>query len=344
MASLRAGAAILLLAGGALAGVVAAAVGAEIYLRTTPWDVCMSFGPGEQRNAIPGPSWARSHPELGWVSIGERYGINAQGFRDPHDFDAIVQAPGRKRLMVLGDSFMWGAGIDVDETVPALLEDALGSSWNVFNVSVPAWGIDQMYLAYLHFHETIKPDVVLLAFIDEDVDRVLEAYRGHEGMNKPSFELRDGELVPRTRTPPRRGVAKLLYRSAAARCSTRAIRRATTARAITAAIFRELAAHAARRKEAFLIARIPSREAVDSPVGALLWRLRSFGATLEGTPARYVELLHAFEQSGLSTAELYKTDGHLRAAGAEVVAASILPSLSSEGAGAIAASPPSAAH
>jgi hypothetical protein len=46
-------------------------------------------------------------------------------------------------------------------------------------------GIDQMYLAYEKWENVIRPQVVILAFIDEDVDRVLEAYRVFEGMNKP---------------------------------------------------------------------------------------------------------------------------------------------------------------
>ena len=50
----------------------------------------------------------------------------------------------------------------------------------------------------------IKPHIIVFMFIDEDVPRVLEAYRVLEGMNKPSFELNNGELVLRSmrKEPP----------------------------------------------------------------------------------------------------------------------------------------------
>ena len=195
----RLAAAMLLLLAGSTTGLLAAAAGAEVYLRwTKPWGVCVQVGPGERPNAVPGVSWAVVHPELGWVSSSAHGPVSPQGFRDPHDLDAVSIVPERRRLMVLGDSFMWGAGVGADESVPARLQHELGSGWDVFNVSAPGWGVDQMYLAYLRYRDAIRPDVVMLAFIDEDIERVLAAFRTNEGMNKPSFTVRNGELMLRT--------------------------------------------------------------------------------------------------------------------------------------------------
>lgn len=325
-ASNRAVAAILLVASGCTAGLVLAASGAEIYLRATRnWEVCAHIEPGERENAVRAVSWASPDAGLGWVSARTRNDLNPQGFRDAHDFASVVPSPERTRIMVLGDSFMWGAGIDASETVSALLANALGPSWDVFNVSAPGWGIDQMYLAYLRFRDILRPNLVLLAFIDEDVERVLEAYRMAEGMNKPSFDLRSGELVLRTATDaePR----SLMDRTAVLRCAKREINRATKARAITAAIFHKLAKQTAGCGERLWILRIPHREAIDSPFGSLLWRLRTFEREFVAVDARYVELLAPVEQSGRTTRELYLADGHMSAMGTAALAASLVPAL-----------------
>ncbi|MDH3692779.1 MAG: hypothetical protein OEU36_25410, partial [Gammaproteobacteria bacterium] len=116
--------------------------------------------------------------------------------RDPSDFDQ-PQSNGPMRIVILGDSFMWGAGIEMDETLPALLQARLGASHRVFNVSAPGWGIDQMYLAYEKYKRTLKPEVVVLAYVDDDVNRVLEAYRIYEKLNKPVLTIRGGTLTRR---------------------------------------------------------------------------------------------------------------------------------------------------
>ena len=165
--------------------------GVETYTRSLPSDFRSDAEP---------PYWARSHETLGWVSAGLEGEINPQGFRDARDFDALEAPDGgtERRAMVLGDSFVWGSGLRIEETLPVRLEQSLGAQWNVFNLGVPGWGIDQMYLAYRAFRDRLAPDLVVLFFIDDDVSRVLEAYREDERLAKPVLELRDGQLQKRT--------------------------------------------------------------------------------------------------------------------------------------------------
>ena len=103
--------------------------------------------------------------------------------------------------MILGDSFIWGPGVGVEQNLPNLLQTRLKDRYKIFNLSVPGWGIDQMYLAYQQYKDIINPDIVILAFIDRDVNRVLEAYRIWEGLNKPCFTIRNGELVSLSTLP-----------------------------------------------------------------------------------------------------------------------------------------------
>ncbi len=313
----------LLLAGGT-AGVMLSAAGAEVFLRAAKGrDVCARVEPGERANAVPGPAWAAPDAELGWVATAALGPVNPQGFRDPHDFDRVEISPARKRLMVVGDSFMWGARLQARESVPALLQGELGPAWDVFNVSAPGWGLDQMLLAYRRYRDAIRPDVVLLAYIDEDVDRVLDAYRPSEGMNKPSFGLHDGRLVARTRAEPADAFTSLARRSAAFRCLERELDRIVDARPIAFALLETLAEETTARNEDLLIARIPLREALDNSLGRLRWRLRVFDSLSRDPRIKYVELREAVEQSGIPTKDFYLEDGHLRPQGAAVVASAL---------------------
>lgn len=63
---------------------------------------------------------------------------NAAGFRD--DPWPGAEAPVRPRALLLGDSQMFGYGVDVEDAVAAQLELELGGSVDVLNAAVPTWG------------------------------------------------------------------------------------------------------------------------------------------------------------------------------------------------------------
>lgn len=145
----------------------------------------------------------------------------------------------------------------------------------VFNVTVPGWGIDQMYLAYRRYRDLLRPHVVVLVFLDEDVNRVVEAYR-------PGREPREADLHPsrwRVEVADVCGspsecsaVERLVANSVLLRCARSGqVARLTTARAITARLFDALAAEMGRRGERLVVVRIPTR-GEHGLVGRLVWR------------------------------------------------------------------------
>jgi len=168
----------------------------EILMRRAGYTPYARAFPGQFENAPKKLFWACADPTLGWTAFPSVRNTNPQGFRDRRDFDAVDHASSRTRVMVLGDSFVWGTSVNSNETIPFLLERELGDGFECFNLGMPGWGIDQMVLAHERFKDAIRPDVVILTFMDDDVLRVLEAYRWLQRMNKPSFEIRDGALVP----------------------------------------------------------------------------------------------------------------------------------------------------
>ena len=121
------------------------------------------------------------------------YRANKQGFRSDKDFDDL-KSP--QSIVLIGDSFAFGTGVNVEQTFGALLNSDLGSGTAVYNLAMPGFGLDQMWMSVRHQALPVKPRLVIVAFIDEDLDRSLTAYRHGEGFNKPTFELEEGVLRP----------------------------------------------------------------------------------------------------------------------------------------------------
>jgi len=91
--------------------------------------------------------------------------------------------------------------------VTALLENTLNK--RVLNAGVGAYGIDQAYLRAELLLEQYNPDVVILSFISDDINRTELSYYPYGGGWKPYFEYEDGSLVlrnvPVPRAPPPQG-------------------------------------------------------------------------------------------------------------------------------------------
>src|SRR4029450_1178176 len=206
---------------------------AEFYVRRQGLQPYHREYPGQYHE--PGSvAWARADSQLGWTIAPEYLAgqINPQGFRDAKDFETWPRHSGRTRVLVLGDSFVVGAHLAPEQTLPGLLQSRLGETHEVFAAAVPGWGIDQMYLAYERYKDLIAPNLVVLAFIDDDVKRVLEAYRVAERLQKPALTVDDGKLVRMQSASARRlSIDRWLGRRAFLSLMARAFYLATDAKA-----------------------------------------------------------------------------------------------------------------
>ncbi|HEV8198710.1 MAG TPA: hypothetical protein VGS03_01670 [Candidatus Polarisedimenticolia bacterium] len=93
--------------------------------------------------------------------------FNAQGFRDRER--SVARPPGGYRILVLGDSFVEGLQVNLDEAFPAVLEDRLrrrpgGNRTEVLAMGQSGFGTASELMRYLDFGAAYDPDVVLLAF------------------------------------------------------------------------------------------------------------------------------------------------------------------------------------
>ena len=93
---------------------------------------------------------------------------NSDGFRDAER----VSGPNDKafRVLVVGDSYVWGAyGVDFEGTFPRLAEKQLNSDQTttpveVINIGVPGWGTDNAAQYISAYWKRYQPDSVVLAF------------------------------------------------------------------------------------------------------------------------------------------------------------------------------------
>ncbi len=93
---------------------------------------------------------------------------NNQGFRGP-DWDL---SPGRKNVVVLGDSFAFGWGVQWDQTVGRILEKELqkkDAAYQVINLAMPAWDIDMIVRSFELYRDMLKPVAVVYVFCPNDL-------------------------------------------------------------------------------------------------------------------------------------------------------------------------------
>ena len=155
--------------------------------------------------------------ELGWRHVPGAHGrlvspefdveyrINSRGLRDSETDPS--GAPG-KRLLLLGDSFAEGWGVDIEQAVSEQLEQRLsegGIPGEVFNFGVAGYGTDQQLLLFQRHWRAYAPDIVLLLFYGNDLwNNALNRGIGIERGYKPRFVLGPGNGLRLTGVPVRR--------------------------------------------------------------------------------------------------------------------------------------------
>jgi len=297
----------------------------ELFLRSKGYQPYSRTYPGQYPDE-PGVEWVQYDPALGWTIApdfvpGE---INAQGFRDTKDFAQLSGTSDKTRIMVIGDSFVFGATVEAEETFPSVLQAELSDNYEVFNLGVPGWGVDQMYLAYHQYKDIIEPDIVILAFIDDDIDRMLESFRIWEKLNKPSFTIDNGELVPRTPlSQPGLYFNEMVGKSVFLSNIVREFYLVTEAKPVLDYMLHDIDQDVKERGGRFIVIRIPTRDQ-DDAIKVLRRRLLNLDQMLANTEATHLEPVQKLTQVPNWRKELYARDGHLNNVGNQLLAEFIL--------------------
>ncbi len=121
-----------------------------------------------------------SDPILGWKprnhvqgvhtipgSFASTFHTNARGLRGAREFS--FEKHQAARMVVVGDSFTWGWGVNDDDIYTAKLA-ALRPQMDVINLGVTAYGTSQELEYFKTEGRRYRPDVVLLAFCLNDIE------------------------------------------------------------------------------------------------------------------------------------------------------------------------------
>lgn len=201
--------------------------------------------------------YAVYHPTRGWalkpdiksmsVFDGKVLNSNSKGLRGKTEYP-YQRIPGKRRIVVLGDSFTFGEEVSDDETYAHYLESALPNT-EVLNLGVQGYGHDQMLLYLKEEGVKYRPDVVIVGFASLDIYRNTWTFFAYA---KPKFNLVSGHL-DLTNVPvptPDAVLAQEPYRSKAADLMVMLHEKVrwslgekeTEARTLTAAILDEIVA------------------------------------------------------------------------------------------------------
>jgi hypothetical protein len=132
----------------------------------------------------------RNKPNLNTETIR----TNAQGMRNEQSFE---KQPTRKRLLLVGDSYTFGANVPNEETFAHVLAEEYLEDWDVLNMAVPGTGTDQQLITFERRGKQYRPDIVVLGFFVRDYSRNILSFRGYA---KPRFVL-EGDGLRLTNHP-----------------------------------------------------------------------------------------------------------------------------------------------
>jgi hypothetical protein len=264
------------------------------------------------------------HPEFGWIleanasytnllyeeSIPVIY--NSQGWRDT---EHSVQKPGDKtRIVVLGDSFMEGYSVRLEDLMSKRLEhlsDIEGYKTEVINLGVGGYGTLQQYLVYKKVGRLYQPDIVLLGFYFGNDLRDNSYELGSMFLNRTSIKLSSRPFLRHTELPAWR-ITQVDYDGAMSRYTSHKEREKTLTETIAEKSALFVTAHEVYKK---IKARYQSMSIQDenSTKRALERHLAQFGQYYCDEPAEYKR---AWEITG---AIIQKLDQVVSEDGAELV-------------------------
>lgn len=169
-------------------GVVWTPIAAELFLRIlAPVPMLPRYieaGPHGIRSNMPSMTYRHQTPEY-VVELR----TNSQGMRADRDFE-LEKPAGTRRIVVLGDSFGMGYGVNLEESSLHLLgeglAEALGCPVEVLNFSVSGFGPAEELVVLEEEALSFEPDLVIQYYFSNDPVDDLRA-----GL----FRLEDGQLV-----------------------------------------------------------------------------------------------------------------------------------------------------
>ena len=130
--------------------------------------------------------------------------INSKKLRD-NEFE--YNKSEKKRILVLGDSFAWGFGVEEEERFSEIIEGEI-DNLEIINSAIAGYSSDQQLLYFTREGYKYHPDLVMMLFYENDflgnsVDNIY-------WYNKPNFVIKEDSLVLRNVPVPEQSIYQKL--------------------------------------------------------------------------------------------------------------------------------------
>jgi len=149
-------------------------------------------------------------PEAGWrcyPNLDARYSLpgsfnvrvrcNSRGLRDSDK--GYTKPPGTRRILVLGDSFMWGYGVENNEMFSTVLQGLVPGSETI-NFGVNGYSTVQEFVRLETEGLRYEPDVTALVFVWNDLEDNFDDKQG----GRPVAVIQDNNTLRITNRPVKR--------------------------------------------------------------------------------------------------------------------------------------------
>ena len=136
-----------------------------------------------------------------WLDTRHHVRQNRFGYRgSEYEF----QRTDKRRILVLGDSFTWGFGVEDRDIFTSIIEEKLDYSVEIVNMGVSGYGNDQQYLLWREKGHQREPDdiVVMVSLFTDLWDNI---YHEKHGYPKPVYRTDEtGKFILSNVPVPRR--------------------------------------------------------------------------------------------------------------------------------------------
>jgi hypothetical protein len=126
------------------------------------------------------------------------YSINSSGFRSTREYTP-TKKNGITRLMVMGNSFVFGSEVDDANCWASILESS-NKNLEVLNAGVAGYGLDQAFLLFEETKKEWKPDVVIICYMTMLLQRHVVTFQSFGSKrsvpcSKPRYLLDGDKLI-----------------------------------------------------------------------------------------------------------------------------------------------------
>lgn len=125
-----------------------------------------------------------------------RWRINNHGWNSPIDY---TRTKNKKRIAVIGDSYIEAFQVDVDKSYPSLLREKLGDEFDVYSFGKSGAPLSQYLNISRYVNKCFSPDILIFNIVHNDFDESIASLNPND-MEILTLDLSDSlisEKIPR---------------------------------------------------------------------------------------------------------------------------------------------------